>query len=117
MADQGTGQSAANLHLIGSAVAGTIDGSTTFKLQLAADDTLDALVAKLNNLKAGVTASTLNDGAGSLPAHLSLLSGVTGKAGELLIDGSALGLSFHDLTSAQDAVLQIGASARQPESS
>jgi flagellar hook-associated protein 2 len=110
VADQGTGQSAARLHLAGTAVAGTIDGSTTVKIQLAAGDTLDTLVSKINGLKAGVTASTLNDGAGSLPAHLSLLSGVTGKAGELLIDGSGLGLSFHDLTSAQDAVLQVGAS-------
>jgi flagellar capping protein FliD len=39
-----------------------------------------------------------------------LLSSVTGKAGELLIDGSDLGLSFHDLTSAQDALLQVGGS-------
>jgi len=113
VADQGTGQSAANLHLAGSAIGGTIDGSTTIKLQLAAGDTLDTLVSKINGLKAGVAASTLNDGSGSLPAHLSLLSGVTGRAGELLIDGSDVGLSFQDLTSAQDAVLQVGASANR----
>jgi hypothetical protein len=50
-------------------------------------------------------------GGGSLPSHLSLLSGVSGKSGELLIDGSALGLTFDDLTSGQDALLQIGANA------
>jgi flagellar hook-associated protein 2 len=53
----------------------------------------------------------LSEGSGALPAHLSLLSGVSGKAGELLIDGSGLGLSFNDLTSGQDALLQIGGSA------
>jgi flagellar hook-associated protein 2 len=110
VADQGTGHAAADLHLAGTATGTTIDGSTTLKIELAAGETLDDLVGKINGLKAGVTASTLNDGAGSLPAHLSLLSGVSGKAGELLIDGSDLGLSFHDLTTAQDAVLQVGSS-------
>src|SRR5262245_26957803 len=110
VADQGTGQAAADLHLEGSAVGNTIDGTTTFKIQLEASDTLDTLVSKINALKVGVTASAFNDGAGSAPAHLSLLSSVTGKAGELLIDGSSLGLSFQDLTTAQNALLQVGAS-------
>jgi flagellar hook-associated protein 2 len=119
VSDQGTGQAAADLHLAGSGVATTVnnqptqllDGSTTFKIQLAAGETLDDLVSKINALAGGVAASTLNDGAGSLPAHLSLLSNVTGRAGELLIDGSGLGLSFRDLTTAQDATLQVGGSA------
>jgi flagellar hook-associated protein 2 len=97
--------------LVGSAVGTTLDGSTTLKIQLASGDSLDTLVGKINALKAGVTASALNEGGGSLPAHLSLLSGVTGKAGELLIDGSGLGLDFNDLTTAQDAVLQVGSTS------
>jgi flagellar hook-associated protein 2 len=119
VADVGGGRSAANLHIAGSGVATTInnqpaqliDGSTTFTIQLAATDTLSDLATKINDLGVGASANVLSEGAGSLPDHLSLLSGVSGKAGELLIDGSALGLSFTDLTTGQDALLQIGGSA------
>src|SRR5262249_17317234 len=63
VADQGSGQTAAKLHLAGTAINGTLDGSTTFKIQLAAGDSLDTLVTQINALNAGVSASTLNDGA------------------------------------------------------
>jgi flagellar hook-associated protein 2 len=114
-----SGTSAADLHLAGTGVATTInnqpaqllDGSSTFTVQLAATDTLNDLVTKINNLQGGASASVLSQGSGSLPAHLSLLSGVSGNAGELLIDGSQLGLSFNDLTSGQDALVQIGGNA------
>jgi flagellar hook-associated protein 2 len=118
VADAG-GTSAADLHLAGSGVATTvnnqpaqiIDGSTTYEVQLAATDTLNDLVTKINDLGAGATASVLSEGSGSLPAHLTLLSSVSGQAGELHIDASGLGLSFNDLTTGQDALLQIGGSA------
>jgi flagellar hook-associated protein 2 len=115
VADVGTGRAAADLHLRGSGTATTIDGqpakllngTTTLSIDLDADDTLDDLVTKINELQAGATASIINTG-GSLGTHLSLLSNVAGKAGELLIDGSQLGLAFGDLTGAQDALLQVG---------
>jgi flagellar hook-associated protein 2 len=110
VADQGTGKSAANLHLAGTATGATLDGSTTIKIDVTNTDTLDSIVGKINDLGVGVTANVLNDGSGSLPAHLSLIGNVTGSAAELLIDGSSLGLNFHELTKAQDAVLQVGAS-------
>ena len=116
VADTGVGRAAADLHIAGSGVAITIDsepaqlidGSTTFKIELAADDTLDDLVEKLNALGGGFSASTFDDGAGSLRQHLSLLGGVVGAAGELVIDGSDIGLEFQDVATAQDALLQIG---------
>jgi flagellar hook-associated protein 2 len=110
VADQGTGKSAAKLHLAGASTGTTLDGSTAIKIDVTNTDTLDSIVGKINDLGVGVTANVLNDGSGSLPAHLSLISNVTGSAAELLIDGSSLGLSFHELTKAQDAVLQVGAS-------
>src|SRR5262249_52717939 len=72
VADQGAGKAAANLHLAGSATGTTLDGSTTIKIDVTNTDTLDSVVKKINDLGVGVTASVLNDGSGSLPAHLSL---------------------------------------------
>jgi len=81
------------------------------RLKRRQTDTLDSLIGKINDLHVGVTASVLNDGSGSLPAHLSLTSSVTGSAAGLVINGSSLGLSFTEITQAQDAVLQVGASS------
>ncbi len=111
VADQGTGRAAADLHLAGEATGTTLNGSTTITINVTNTDTLESVIEKINDLKVGVTAGVLNDGSGSLPAHLSLLSSVTGSAASLQIDGSGLGLSFRELTKAQDAVLQLGSSA------
>ncbi|HZN35319.1 MAG TPA: flagellar filament capping protein FliD, partial [Pirellulaceae bacterium] len=108
IADNGVGKTAAGLHIAGAAVAGTIDGTTTHSVELDADDTLEDLVLKLNELDGGFSASVFDDGAGSLRYHLSLLGGVVGAAGQLVIDGSELGLQFQDVSTAQDALLQIG---------
>ncbi|HEX5104732.1 MAG TPA: flagellar filament capping protein FliD, partial [Pirellulaceae bacterium] len=108
VSDVGAGRAAQDLHLAGAAEATTIDGSTTVTISLEADETLDDLVAKINDLGAGVTASVFSDQSGSLRHHLSLLSGIAGQAGELVIDGSGLGLTFRDIAPAQDALLQIG---------
>lgn len=108
VADLGSGKAAQNLGLAGEATGTTIDGSTTISVTLDAEDTLDDLVTKINALGGGATASVLSDRTGSLRHHLSLLSSVAGKQGELLIDGTGLGLSFSDITSAQDALVQIG---------
>jgi flagellar hook-associated protein 2 len=116
VADAGNGQAALDLHLRGEGVATVIDGenvqvidgTTTARITLDADDTLDDLVAKINALGAGATAGIVSDGSGSLPNRLSILSSLQGKAGELLIDGSGLNISFAELTSAQDALLQFG---------
>jgi flagellar hook-associated protein 2 len=56
-------------------------------------------------LKAGVTASTLNDGTGY---RLMLTVDKTGAGHELLVDGEAAGLNFEQLEAARDAVLEIG---------
>jgi flagellar hook-associated protein 2 len=119
VSDVGAGHSAADLGLAGTGQSATIDsqavqvidGSTTVEIALEADETLDDLVAKINEAAGGVTASVLSDPSGSRRHHLSLLSAVAGSAGELLIDGTELGLSFTDLAAAQDAVLQVGSAA------
>jgi flagellar hook-associated protein 2 len=113
VADNGTGTAAKDLKIAGQGVdtgpgVQQIDGSTTYTVTLDDDDTLDDLVAKINDLGANVTASVLSSPTGSLRHRLSLLSGTAGKAGELLVDGTALELSFAELAPAQDAVLQYG---------
>ena len=116
VAEVGNGRSAADLHILGESTATTIDGSskqaingtTTFRIELDADDTLDDLVAKVNALGAGAQASVLSASSGSLRHHLSLLSTASGKAGELLVDGSGLSLTFQDVAEAQDAIVQFG---------
>ena len=109
VADIGSGNAADDLHLAGEAATTTIDGSTTYTITLDADDTLDDLLEQIGDLNSGVTAGILSDQSGSLRHHLSLLSGISGQAGELLIDGSDLGIEFQDIAAAQDALVQIGA--------
>jgi flagellar hook-associated protein 2 len=116
--DAGTGKSAADLGIAGTAktidLNGTstqvIDGSTTTTLTLAADDTLDDVVNKINELNLGVTASVFQSGSGMTPYRLVLSSGVAGSKGEMLLDASEVGLSFRELASAEDAILQAGSS-------
>ena len=113
------GKAAADLRLntasvdttIGGNPAQVISGSTSFNVTLDADDTLTDLVTKLNDLGAKVTASVVTDPAGTLRHHLSLVSGIAGRAGDLLVDGSDLGLKFQTLTAAQDALLSVGSGA------
>ncbi|HUG69545.1 MAG TPA: flagellar filament capping protein FliD [Pirellulaceae bacterium] len=121
VADVGTGTSAARLKLAGTAVEvdinGTptkvIDGSVAIKVTLDADDTLEDLVTKINALGAGVSASVFNSGAGATPFRLSLVSQVTGQAGELLVDASQLEIVFQEIVAAQDALVLVG-SANSP---
>lgn len=116
MADVGSSRAAKELHLattsvdttIGGDPAQVIDGSTTFKVMLDAEDTLTDLVNKINELGVSVTASVVSDSAGTLRHHLSLISGINGRAGDLLVDGSELGLKFQTLATAQDALLSLG---------
>jgi flagellar capping protein FliD len=114
--DLGSGQSAADLRIKGESTTQTInatpteviDGSTTFKVSLDADDTLTDLVTKINALGVGASASIMAQTAGSTTHHLSLLSKKEGKPGALQIDGSGLGLSFDAIALAQDGLLQFG---------
>ena len=84
-----------------------IDGIGTFS-QSAKQSGLDALVARINALNAGVTASTFFDGQGY---RLSLTSDQTGAGHDLLVDGSAGGLSFTELSKSRDAAIEFGGTA------
>jgi flagellar hook-associated protein 2 len=61
-------------------------GSGTAQTINATGDTLSTLAASINSAQIGVTASVLTDSAGS---YLSLVSGTSGAAGALTVNGSS----------------------------
>lgn len=87
-----------------------IDGAMTSRLTFSADDTLQDVADKINELDMGVTANVVRSGSGATPYRLSLASQSAGAAGEMLLDAAQFGLSFQELVAAQDAVLQVGSS-------
>lgn len=110
------GATAAALRLLGQGqqveidgqTRSVIDGSTTFKIQLDTDDTLDDLIAAINELGVGVTAAKFNDGSGIQPYRLSLTSNRTGLASRLSVDTSDFNFSMATAAHARDALLLVG---------
>jgi flagellar hook-associated protein 2 len=106
---------AADLHLLGGMsqveidgqTTQVVDGSTTYKIQLGADDSLDDLRQKINDLDAGVAANTFVDGS-ARPFRLSLISERAGRAGRLVVDTSAVDFSMDETVRARDALLVLG---------
>jgi flagellar hook-associated protein 2 len=87
--------------------AGTIQytiGSNNYTINVGSGDTLNSLVSTINNGNYGVTASIVNDSAGSF---LTLTSNTGGAAGDVtnLTDSSGLGLST--AVHGQDASLSV----------
>lgn len=116
--ESGSGNTAADLKLLGQAktvdIEGTptqvIDGAITTELEIDADDTLEDVAQKINDLNLGITANIVRSGTGSTPYRLSLTSNLAGAAGEMMVDASDWNLDFYQITAAQDALLQVGAS-------
>ena len=112
----GSGTAATDLGIEGSGISqevdGTpgsaIDGSTTLRVRLDSDDTLADLVTKINEADGDVAASVFSSGSGSKPLRLSIVSQLTGTAGELLIDASSLDIRFDEVVEAKDSLLMLG---------
>jgi flagellar hook-associated protein 2 len=82
-----------------------INGLGLFASASSAASGLTALAAKINELKSGVTASTVYDGLGY---RLSLTVDNAGSANQLLVDAGATGFQFEETSKAQDALLLYG---------
>jgi flagellar hook-associated protein 2 len=87
--------------------AGTIQysiGSTNYTINVSSSDTLNSVVSTINNGNYGVTASVVNDSAGSF---LTLTSNSGGATGEItgLTDSSGLGLT--QAVHGEDASLSV----------
>ena len=96
---------ATDLKIEGEATNGTIDGKGLFSAQSANQSVLDKLTDRINDLDAGVTASTVFDGIGY---RLSLTVDQTGSGNELLLDSGTSVFSFEQIGAAQDALVVFG---------
>ena len=99
---------AANLFLTGDAESGVINGSTATVIEITEEDTLEDLIAKINESGLPLSASIYNDGGGSTPFRVSLVGQQSGLAGRLLIDTSDAGFELEEIVNAQDARLLFG---------
>jgi flagellar capping protein FliD len=112
---EGNQTTGADLHLLGTEATTTvngqstqaINGSTVTTITLSSTDTLQDLVNKINAAGAGATATLFSDGSLLNPYHLAISSNVTGRAGQLQIDTSQLGLTLNQTVAAQDALLSV----------
>ncbi|GAB4129890.1 MAG: flagellar filament capping protein FliD [Thermogutta sp.] len=112
---EGTSTTAKDLNLLAAPVEKTIDsttywvidGSTTRQIELSAEDSLDDLTQKINDLNAGLRATVLFDGS-SRPYRLNLTGEGLGALGRMVIDASELGLDLNRIAEARDAQLAVG---------
>ncbi|MGL4512127.1 MAG: flagellar filament capping protein FliD [Lacipirellulaceae bacterium] len=109
--DLGTGSAAAQLRIEADSIARDpsgklfIESSGLFAKDAAAQNSLQTIVKRVNELRGGFSAALVFDGFSN---RLSITSDSTGAANELSIDGAAAGLSFSDATRPADAVALFG---------
>lgn len=100
------GTAAADLKLLSTdETTTTVNGSGLFAAQSASQGALETIATRINELEAGVTASTFFDGAGY---RLSLVVDQTGAANEILLDAGLTGFEFTETSTARDALLVVG---------
>ena len=89
-----------------------IDGATTTELTFGADDTLQDVADKINELNMGVTANIVRSGSGTTPYRLVVVQRSRRERPEKCCSTRLeIGpVSFQELAAAQDAVLQVGSS-------
>jgi len=105
-ADLGFNRTATKETIDGQAVQ-RLDGSMTYTIDVAPGTTLTDLRNKLNALKIGVTAKITQDSS-VRPYHLALSSDRSGAAARLVVDASALGIGFQEISRGCDALLAMG---------
>ena len=110
--DLNGGLAASDLQLAGSADSGEsfMDGSYEIRIDISASDTLNDIVAKIKESGGGFLASVLNNHSEANPYSLTITSGRSGLAGEMIIDTGRIDFGFSTLSRAQNAVVSIGGS-------
>ncbi|MBW3541457.1 MAG: flagellar filament capping protein FliD [Planctomycetes bacterium] len=104
---------AAELRLLGNVFTGgdgkqRITSRRAAVVSIAAGDTLDDLVEKVNAAAAFVKAATFDDGSAINPSRLRLSAAASGASGRLVIDPGALDLGLSVATEGRDALLRVG---------
>lgn len=102
------GSTAKDLNLTRSAVQGRVDGTYESVVTLAGGETLTELVTRINSETGLARAALVHDGSEANPYRLSITARATGRASELIVDGSELGIDFSSLTRPQDAEVVVG---------
>ncbi len=110
IADNG-GTTARDLGIAGVAaeIGGAIDGSYERVVDLDTSDTLDEVVAKINESGVDVSASVVNTGSGATPFRMNLASGISGASGELVIDTGGVDVGLEATSRGRDARVFFGA--------
>jgi flagellar hook-associated protein 2 len=109
VAEQGTGKTAFDLGLLGTADdSGVLVGTLARTVEVSASDNLDSLIDKINKAGAGVTASLINDGSPDTPYRLVLTSQTSGTQGMINFSTSIPGLTLDTLSRARDAKVVVG---------
>jgi len=105
-----SGVVAKRLNLAGTAADAetTIDGSFEKTLEFDAGDTLDDIVAAINNASAPIAAQVIQDGSGAAPFRLNLSARNTGTAGRTIIDTGGFDLGLTELSRGDDAIVFFG---------
>lgn len=114
ISDSGTGTTAAQLGLAGSAksevvggeVLSTINGRQIDTIQIRSDDTLASIATRLQ--ESGRFASAAIVGGGTDSASLSLTSRRGGEAGRLTVSSEGIDLGLRQSARGRDAVIAIG---------
>lgn len=107
---------AADLRILGEGVAGDdgrqrISSRVAAVIDVQAGDTLNDVVARINETAPFVKASVFNDGSAFNANRLQLTSSNSGFDGRLLVDDSGLDLGLSVISQGRDALLRIGEDA------
>lgn len=92
----------------GTGVQNFIDGSLERTVEFETTDTLDDIARKINEAGVGVSATIVNDGSGSTPFRLNLVSRSTGTAGRFLLDTGGFDIGARLLDKGEDARVFFG---------
>lgn len=110
------GTTARDLHLLGTAESGVLNGSFQETITIGENDTLEDVQTMLDELNFAATATILNDGS-SNPYRLNIVGGISGSRARLLVDTEgATQLSFSRTAEARDGILFYGESSDSSES-
>jgi flagellar hook-associated protein 2 len=106
-------RTAADLRLLGAATVGgdgkqRIVSRHAMTIDVAATDTLNSIVGKVNAIGGNIRASVVNTGATLNGFRLSLNSTIAGDAGRFWVDDGGLGMGLADQVVGRDAVLRVG---------
>lgn len=94
----------------GTGLSNFIDGSQRRTVALDSGDTLDTVITKINNGRAGVTASIITDGSTATPFRIRFASNTAGAAGALLVESTGTDLGLTRIAEGQNSRVFFGSS-------